>query len=230
MAKTIPLRHLTVHLPASGAALPATRSSVKKDDLRSTFSDLLRAQRRSMPTRPGAAAGRPESALTEPLFEPAAADDLPEAVEAGLPVPPPVRDGADQGGQDNPGGDVEPADEMPLSALPPVPAPTATPEVAALEPDVNGGAIVRYLASTVADFCNDPAVQEGDGWSVRMALNETVLPSTTLHLRLSHHWLLLRFECDDQGAKRAVSLHREALHLALEEAVTPRREVSIDID
>lgn len=241
MAKTVPLRHLTVHPPASGAASTAARSGVKKDDPRSAFADLLRAQRRSVPTRSGAAAGRPETALAEPQFEPPAADTLLDATEAGLPQL--LRAGAAQG---DPGGDpdghpaghpagdptndIEPADDLRLSALPAAPAPTATPEAAALQADVNGGAVVRYLASTVVDFCNDPAVQDGDGWSVRMSLNETVLPSTTLHLSLSRHWLLLRFECDDLGAKRAVSLHREALQVALEQAVSPRREVSIDID
>jgi Type III secretion protein (HpaP) len=187
---------------------------------------LLRTQRKVVPPRTSAGTARRETAPDEPL--PLLADPLDAADEAGEALPPLLPRGEEQDGE----GDDEPADELqvpsaPASALAKL---DSASEVREPEPAANGRAVVRYLASTVADFCNDPAVQASEGWRVRIALNEELLPSTLLHLSLSLHWLLLRFECGDERSKAAISAHREALQSALEEVVAPRREVSIDID
>jgi hypothetical protein len=93
-----------------------------------------------------------------------------------------------------------------------------------------GLALVAYLSSTVTSFCNNAAVRDADGWSISIQLNGNILCATTLHLRLTLHWLILRFECADAQARRLVLAHRAALTEALVAAVSPRREVSVDVD
>jgi hypothetical protein len=96
--------------------------------------------------------------------------------------------------------------------------------------DARGLAVVDYLAATVTGFCNAPGVSSSDGWRVRIDLNADILPATTLHLNLSPHWLLLRFECADAHAKSLVCTHQNRLVTALDNALSPRRDISIDID
>ncbi|MBW9102111.1 type III secretion system protein SctP [Paraburkholderia phenoliruptrix] len=54
--------------------------------------------------------------------------------------------------------------------------------------------LARSLAREVAAFCADPAIGEAGNWEVRMALDERILPHTTLYLSLSRFWLSLRFD------------------------------------
>ena len=90
--------------------------------------------------------------------------------------------------------------------------------------------VVRYLGDTVAAFCNEPAVSDGEGWEVRMPLRQDVLPATTLQLVISAHWLQLRFEVHDVRSRDLICTHRDALALALERQLRRSREISITID
>jgi len=54
--------------------------------------------------------------------------------------------------------------------------------------------LARSLAREVAAFCADPAIGEAGNWEVRIALDERILPDTTLYLSLSRFWLSLRFD------------------------------------
>jgi hypothetical protein len=91
-------------------------------------------------------------------------------------------------------------------------------------------AIAQYLARTVIDFCNDRAVQGGDGWQVSMPLRADLLNATTLHLSLSRHWLLLRFVSHDERSRRLVLMHQKSLQTMLQETLEPCREVAITFD
>ncbi|WP_013592498.1 type III secretion system protein SctP [Paraburkholderia phenoliruptrix] len=54
--------------------------------------------------------------------------------------------------------------------------------------------LARSLAREVAAFCADPAIGDAGNWEVRIALDERILPDTTLYLSLSRFWLSLRFD------------------------------------
>lgn len=115
---------------------------------------------------------------------------------------------------------AEPDQTAPLEAAPPI----EDPQESGL-----GAALVAYVSNTVTSFCNNPAVRDADGWHIRIELNAHILAATTLHLKLTLNWLILRFECRDAQARNLVSAYRVPLTEALEAAVTPRREVSIDV-
>jgi type III secretion control protein HpaP len=88
-------------------------------------------------------------------------------------------------------------------------------------------ALAQYLADTVACFCNDPAVSRSEGWQVSMPLNARILVGTTLHLSLSPHWCLLRFDTADEKSRALISKEETSLRDMLEESLRPRREVGI---
>lgn len=90
--------------------------------------------------------------------------------------------------------------------------------------------LIEYIATTVTRFCNESAVLDGDGWQIRIALRADILPATTLHLSLSPHWLLLRFETSDERSRHLLSVHQETLKTSLDVALVPRRDVSITCD
>lgn len=240
------MRHLTVHPPAAGDGPAAARAQSAKAAPRPGFVELLRAPQRPASRRPASGPGRgdalPSDALPMPesptgvavadvadVVDVVDAPNAPDAPEEARTAPAPwaIDLAIDP---ENPGIDTGLLDEPQPVDAPPSREPGGADEVDALEADPRERAIVRYLAATVADFCNDPDVHAGDGWTVRLLLNDTILPSTTLHLSLSLHWLLLRFECGDAQSKELINAHRDALQHALEEAVSPRREVSIDLD
>ena len=90
--------------------------------------------------------------------------------------------------------------------------------------------LVASIAQTVARFCNEPAVDQSEGWSVRMPLREDVLPSTTLDLSVSSCWLQLRFEPSSDAARDLLYLHRAALTDLLTTALNRQRDIVISIE
>jgi hypothetical protein len=88
-------------------------------------------------------------------------------------------------------------------------------------------AVAKYLADTVIGFCNDPAVSHSEGWQVSMPLHAKVLSGTTLHLSLSQHCCLLRFDTIDEKSRDLIFKEEKSLKTILEEALRPRRDVSI---
>lgn len=109
-------------------------------------------------------------------------------------------------------------------------APTPVSPPASVQGCPPGPAIARYLAHTVAGFCNDPAMQGTEGWQVSMPLRDDLLAATTLHLHLSPHWLLLRFDTHDEGARHLILQHQDSLQHLLDEALAPRRDIAITFD
>jgi Type III secretion protein (HpaP) len=209
MASTpkVPYRNLKVHTGAAPApALPAPPA-------RTRFADLLKR-------RPSAAAPRPARPAQPPLALPSL-QPLPESpeLEAVLEVT------------------ASPNEDDAVHALEPVldlvPADMPAPVADALrvgDSHAADHAIAQYLARTVLDFCNDGAVQGGEGWQVSMPLRGDLLPATTLHLGLSRHWLLLRFVSHEERARCLVLMHQKSLQTLLQETLEPKREVAITFD
>jgi len=215
---------------------------------RSVAFQSLEVHRTARPDpRAGAAPARPTFAeLLRLRRGPATAVDPPCEETFTLPpvaAPQPGSGDASSGGG---GGDQPPADPQVASrrddsmdwvdAL----APTAAMIDALLQvPAVSdarrvGGAdvhpVVASIAQTVAGFCNEPAVDQSEGWSVRMPLREDVLPSTTLALTLSSCWLQLRFETTSDAARDLLLIHRDALSDRLATTLSRQRDIAISID
>ncbi len=106
-------------------------------------------------------------------------------------------------------------------------AASAMPVDAAARPVVDAA---QYVAQAVSRFCNDPAVSQSDGWQVSLELDADVLRDTKLDVSLSRQWLVLRFRIGDEHTKSVVSQHQVLLEKLLDEAVVPKREISISID
>lgn len=90
--------------------------------------------------------------------------------------------------------------------------------------------LVASIAQTVARFCNEPQVNDSEGWRVRMPLRDDVLPSTVLDLGVSSCWLQLRFETSSDSARDLLFLHRAALSDLLATALNRQRDIAITID
>ena len=90
--------------------------------------------------------------------------------------------------------------------------------------------LVAAIAQTISRFCNERAVDDSEGWQVRMPLRPDVLADTTLTLSVSSCWLQLRFETADSKARDLLFAHRDALAATLEESLNRRRDVAISID
>jgi hypothetical protein len=182
--------------------------------LSTRFADLLQQRRPPAPQAPDA----------EPVAElearPGAEQGDWEPHPQGLPVRP--RDVEPDG---------EPDAEVDGETAEPPPVALAVAGIAeAADPQAACRAAMREVALTIAGFCNDRAVNNGDLWQVRMGLRADVVPGTTLNLALSPHWLTLRFEVGDAAGLDLLSRGREALVQVLENTLARRREISISFE
>ena len=218
--RSVSFQSLEVHRPAQpeprkGAGAPGKPS----------FSDLLRLRRGPAPI-PDADAG--DEALASLPVMPAGADDDSTGGQGDDDAREPPRDAA-----------VAARREDPLDwvgALAPTPAMIET----MLRAPAAGGVralrlagvhpMVASVARTVARFCNEPAVDHSEGWSVRMPLRDDVLPATTLDLTISSCWLQLRFETRSDSARDLLSIHRVALAELLATALNRQRDIAITIE
>ncbi len=227
MTAPVRWRSVKVHAPKN-LPPPATPPT----DARSKFIDMLRSTRASNVKKGNAEAGVSGAGASEleALWAVHDLHGLPEEPEGQLPADDQADGGSgDSTSDDDTAGDGEGIDfaAEPLNPMTQVAAANAPAGVALT---TERSPLVDYLASTITGFCNDNAVRHGDDWRVRIDLNPAILPSTTLALNLSPHWLLLRFECTEIGVKNLISTHTKSLNEALENAISPRREISIEID
>jgi len=199
---------------------PLPKQPVPADILRApSFTDLLRQRRSSSGARPFGERLRadPEPSSSQPVDAEFAISAEPEYATAVAREPEPEQH-----------AEPEWADEL-------VPSPEL------LQPLLHGAArvarvaapthpVVAAIAQTIARFCNESAVDDSEGWQVRMPLRPDVLPDTTLALSLSSYWLQLRFETTDSRARDLLFAHRDALAATLEESLNRRRDVAISID
>ncbi len=90
--------------------------------------------------------------------------------------------------------------------------------------------VVEHLVDSISDFCNDPSTQGREGWTVRLELNQSVLPQTELEMNLSPQWLLLRFSPRDARSRELVSAGSDSLQKSLMSVMNPQRDVAVSID
>ncbi|AKJ27816.1 type III secretion system protein SctP [Caldimonas brevitalea] len=223
----VPIKSHKLQVPQdAGAARPPPAGH----DKRLTFADLLR-QRRSTASPPLP----PASGSLEAAGEASAGASLDEdrpGLDALTDSDGSGSDSSDDHGRPD---EQELSAELALQELAPVESSSAADRAASGE--VGAATAVQwsraderrvaYVVDTVARFCNDRAVANSDGWQVSMKLRPDVLPETVLHLGLSPHWLLLRFDIHDEQALALVFSHREQLVERLEAALDRRRDISI---
>jgi Type III secretion protein (HpaP) len=89
--------------------------------------------------------------------------------------------------------------------------------------------VAEYIAQTIVGFCSDNDAQSSNDWSIRIALREDILKSTTLHMTLSRDSLKLRFEIHDPDANILISNEVDKLQSMLDLALMPQREVFITL-
>lgn len=228
MTQSIPLRRLKVHQPEVKADFSAVRGKTPANLMRPSFAELLRAPPRLPNRRPSSSFIKDQAAQTgaQLLIQEDRVEPIdPEQSHITQPL-----SAIDTATEDTMGGAAHRLNDFHTPTEPQSSDPLDVEAIDAVQADQRGHLITKYVAATVSNFCNDPAVQDGDGWTVRLALNEAILPSTTVHLSLSLHWLLLRFDCGEARSRQVIAQHRGTLQIALEEAIVPRREVSIDFD
>lgn len=202
--RPIPFRAVAVHRPPPGERRPAPPARG-----RLSFAEMLRR---------GGTSPEPR-AMRAGIVAPAAVyfpDDLPEPDEQ------PHEDELPEAGDDL-------ADElMPSSEA----METLLAQAASPAGDKPGGApaAIRALASTIAGFCNESAVSDSEGWSVHIDLRPDVLPTTSLDLTVSGHWLQLRFQAGQPASRRLLCEHEAALREQLDAALARSREIAITIE
>jgi len=214
--RSVSFQSLEVHRPARpdprrGAVAPGKPS----------FADLLRLRRGStaIPDVDADADALTPSALP---VTPAGADDASTGSQGDDDAHEPPREPIEAARREDPLDWV--------GALAPTPAMLETmlraPAVGGVRP-AGVHPMVASVAQTVARFCNEPAVDNSEGWSVRMPLRDDVLPSTTLDLTVSSCWLQLRFETSSDSARDLLFLHRAALSDLLATALNRQRDIAI---
>lgn len=157
----------------------------------------------------------------KPAELPPEPDDLAVIPDEVLPLPPATSAAPRE-------DEADPAEEADTRVFEPVP--TAVAAAPSLLTDAHCRAAMREVALTIAGFCNDRAVNNGDLWQVQMALRADVVPDTTLHLSLSPHWLTLRFHTGDAAALDLLSRGREALLQILETTLARKRDIAITFE
>jgi type III secretion control protein HpaP len=235
--RSLAFRSLEVHRPATG----------EKGDARArhrlTFADLLQQRRRTISATPKSSGqGVPESMASALPTDSPPDDDVAIADDDASHA---VADHVGAGGHDvavqHRPVDMppEPPDTRPQWASKLMPTPDtldvllsglgAVARSARLGADVPHP-VVLALAQTIAGFCNDTAVDESEGWQVRIPLRPDVLPETTLDLSISSCWLQLRFETPLAQSRELLLLHRPSLKTLLESELNRQREIAISVD
>jgi hypothetical protein len=102
--------------------------------------------------------------------------------------------------------------------------------VGAVALGVNDSELVQRLTTSIGDFCSDPATQGREGWTVRLELNQDLLPMTELEMNLSPQWLLLRFLPRDPTSRALVSSQSDSLQASLLNVINPKRDVIVSVE
>jgi type III secretion control protein HpaP len=204
--RQIAFRSLVVHRPDQASARPPA--------VPSGFGAKLQRCRQ---TRPQRAEVAPLDELPSPV--------APRAIEA------------ERHGHGQPAEDEAPSDDADgsdwTSALTPT-ADTLDRLLADAIPAVHDRdpppALLASIAQTIAGFCNERAVDESEGWTVRMPLRPDVLEDTTLELTVSSYWLQLRFLTPSTSTHQLISRHQVALRSLLSGLLNRQRDIAIVID
>jgi hypothetical protein len=208
--RQIAFRRLVVHRPDPASARPPAATRAPSD-----FAAALRRR----PAAPQAHAGA--SSSVAPHASPVAAIGADEGHEQGESSP------DDPPRQEDPGVPDWASALMPTSASL---GPLLVDAIPALDDGAPPPSLLASVAQTIAGFCNERAVDDSEGWSVRMPLRPDLLEDTTLELAISSYWLQLRFLTADARSRRLISQHQDALRCLLMGLLKRQREISIAID
>lgn len=217
-SRRIPYKTPTIHRPARIEPTPA--STARPNAAKPSFAEMLAKRSAAAATPKSAKSGgtvvrdRPEEMVLPTGMS--LADELELRIAQAL------RESQARAEHDE-ALDVDESAEVDAAAA----AAAAMPVDAAARPVVDAA---QYVAQAVSRFCNDPAVSQSDGWQVSLELDADVLRDTKLDVSLSRQWLVLRFRIGDEHTKSVVSQHQVLLEKLLDEAVVPKREISISID
>jgi hypothetical protein len=198
---------------------PATADSLRAP----SFTDLLRQRRPSGNARPFGERLRPEAELSS--SQAPAEDELAVSAEPEHAAPVAREPEPEQHAEPDWADDLVPSPELLQPLLHGSSGAARVARVAAPPHP-----LVAAIAQTISRFCNERAVDDSEGWQVRMPLRPDVLADTTLTLAVSSCWLQLRFETADSKARDLLFAHRDALAATLEESLNRRRDVAISID
>ena len=206
--RQIAFRHLVVHHPDPASARSPTATRTPPD-----FGALLRRR----------AAAPPANA------------DAPASVEPRAPAAIDDDEGREQGEPSSEESPFQDESDVPewASALMPTSASLDLLLVDAIPACDDGAAppgLLASVAQTIAGFCNERAVDDSEGWNVRMPLRPDLLEDTTLELAISSYWLQLRFLTTDARSRRLISQHQDALRDLLRRLLKRQREISNAID
>jgi type III secretion control protein HpaP len=216
-SKGVPFRSLKIHPGAApGDALPPAG---RQDAGHQRFAEFYKR-------RPAPAAA-PGSSPAHPNKPPPQGAPPPSARDAGAAADPAKR--GDRSPQAAPHSSAESGHQAGAQASSAA-AGAAAPVHSVAVADPQGHHAIKYVAKTITRFCNDDAVRTANNWQVSIVLRPDVLADTKLHLGISPHWLLLRFETHDHASRAVICRHQESLEEMLDEAVVPRRDISIWID
>ena len=134
MTRSVPLRHLTVHLPAAGDGPPAARGQAAKGATRPNFAELLRTPQRPASRRPAASAARGDALPPDALPLPEAPQAMTDVAEAARIEP--LSSVNDSAGDEDPGVDTGAPQDHPHVAAPALPEPVGACAVDELQPVV----------------------------------------------------------------------------------------------
>jgi type III secretion control protein HpaP len=220
--RQIPSRAVTVHASTAAQAKPAVPAA-ERADRRQAFAALLRLAQPEPASKRATAAPLEREALSPAMPAPAATG--PREAAVGAADRHPTADAADRRT-----AAAEPAALRRDAADPVSRQAHHEGTVSGIDPDTRAHKAVKQLVECVSDFCNDPAVRRSDGWTVRLELNPEILPRTELEMNLSPQWLLLRFCAQDPQSRNLVSAESPTLQRMLDDALDPKRNVSIALD
>lgn len=91
------------------------------------------------------------------------------------------------------------------------------------------GFVIDHLANRVAEFCNAPSIMAGGPWEIRLPIDPSVLPDTSLWLRLAARQLNLRFESLDVLSRQLLRDNKQTLAEKLAAALRDKYDIDIEV-
>lgn len=84
--------------------------------------------------------------------------------------------------------------------------------------------LMRFVAAHVADFASDQSVLDNGNWTIRLKLDDALLPDCMLELHLSYFELVLRFDAGSPSTRQLICRH---VHVLREQLVNLLHRLAI---